>query len=153
MHTLLPLPGIPLTKLVESEAEKLLSLADELHKRIIGQDEAVVAVAEAIQRSRWAGLAASSSGWSWAVVDITATRDMAAPVCRVLREVTLGPVTALKSVCSPSFASYSNTPWGLLYADAPVAWHDPEPLRKTDCASDCFWVAPVAVSSAPKRFL
>jgi hypothetical protein len=44
--------GIPLTKLVESEADKLLSLADELHKRIIGQDEAVVAVAEAIQRSR-----------------------------------------------------------------------------------------------------
>jgi ATP-dependent Clp protease ATP-binding subunit ClpB len=44
--------GIPLTKLVESEADKLLGLADELHKRIIGQDEAVVAVAEAIQRSR-----------------------------------------------------------------------------------------------------
>ncbi|KAF6253273.1 P-loop containing nucleoside triphosphate hydrolase protein [Scenedesmus sp. NREL 46B-D3] len=44
--------GIPLTKLVESEADKLLSLADELHRRIIGQDEAVVAVAEAIQRSR-----------------------------------------------------------------------------------------------------
>lgn len=44
--------GIPLTKLVESEADKLLLLADELHKRIIGQDEAVVAVAEAIQRSR-----------------------------------------------------------------------------------------------------
>lgn len=45
--------GIPLTKLVESEADKLLLLADELHKRIIGQDEAVEAVAEAIQRSRW----------------------------------------------------------------------------------------------------
>lgn len=44
--------GIPLTKLVESEADKLLLLADELHKRIIGQDEAVAAVAEAIQRSR-----------------------------------------------------------------------------------------------------
>lgn len=41
-----------MTKLVESEADKLLTLADELHKRIIGQDEAVVAVAEAIQRSR-----------------------------------------------------------------------------------------------------
>jgi ATP-dependent Clp protease ATP-binding subunit ClpB len=37
---------------VESEASKLLQLTDELHKRIIGQHEAVVAVAEAIQRSR-----------------------------------------------------------------------------------------------------
>lgn len=44
--------GIPLTKLVESEASRLLYLSDELHKRIIGQDEAVVAVSEAIQRSR-----------------------------------------------------------------------------------------------------
>lgn len=34
-------PGIPLTKLVESEAGKLLALADDLHKRIIGQNEAV----------------------------------------------------------------------------------------------------------------
>lgn len=44
--------GIPLTKLVENEASRLLHLGDELHKRIIGQDEAVVAVSEAIQRSR-----------------------------------------------------------------------------------------------------
>ncbi len=47
--------GIPLSKLVESEKEKLLHLEDELHDRVIGQDEAVTAVAEAIQRSR-AGL-------------------------------------------------------------------------------------------------
>jgi ATP-dependent Clp protease ATP-binding subunit ClpB len=47
--------GIPLTKLVETEREKLLHLEDELHKRVIGQEEAVTAVAEAIQRSR-AGL-------------------------------------------------------------------------------------------------
>jgi ATP-dependent Clp protease ATP-binding subunit ClpB len=47
--------GIPLTKLVETEREKLLHLEDELHRRVIGQDEAVTAVAEAIQRSR-AGL-------------------------------------------------------------------------------------------------
>ncbi|MDG2991628.1 ATP-dependent chaperone ClpB [Candidatus Synechococcus calcipolaris G9] len=47
--------GIPISKLVESEAEKLLHLEDELHKRVIGQDEAVTAVADAIQRSR-AGL-------------------------------------------------------------------------------------------------
>ncbi len=47
--------GIPLTKLVETEREKLLHLEDELHQRVIGQEEAVTAVAEAIQRSR-AGL-------------------------------------------------------------------------------------------------
>lgn len=44
--------GIPLTKLVESEADKVLHLGEELHRRIIGQGEAVAAVAEAIQRSR-----------------------------------------------------------------------------------------------------
>ncbi|MDM7325900.1 MAG: ATP-dependent chaperone ClpB [Thermosynechococcus sp. Uc] len=48
--------GIPVSKLVESEAQKLLHLEEELHKRVVGQDEAVTAVAEAIQRSR-AGLA------------------------------------------------------------------------------------------------
>ncbi len=48
--------GIPLSKLVASEMEKLLTLEDELHKRVIGQDEAVTAVADSIQRSR-AGLA------------------------------------------------------------------------------------------------
>lgn len=48
--------GIPLSKLVESERHKLLKLSEELHKRVIGQDEAVIAVADAIQRSR-AGLA------------------------------------------------------------------------------------------------
>ncbi len=47
--------GIPISKLVESEKEKLLHLEEELHQRVIGQDEAVTAVAEAIQRSR-AGL-------------------------------------------------------------------------------------------------
>ncbi|GAB4289055.1 MAG: ATP-dependent chaperone ClpB [Oscillatoriaceae cyanobacterium] len=47
--------GIPMSKLVESEKEKLLYLEDTLHQRVIGQQEAVQAVAEAIQRSR-AGL-------------------------------------------------------------------------------------------------
>jgi ATP-dependent Clp protease ATP-binding subunit ClpB len=47
--------GIPISKLVESEKEKLLHLEDELHERVVGQDEAVTAVADAIQRSR-AGL-------------------------------------------------------------------------------------------------
>ncbi|MGC8711109.1 MAG: ATP-dependent chaperone ClpB [Leptodesmis sp.] len=48
--------GIPLSKLVETEMQKLLHLEEELHKRVIGQDEAVIAVSDAIQRSR-AGLA------------------------------------------------------------------------------------------------
>ncbi|MBD0335857.1 MAG: ATP-dependent chaperone ClpB [Cyanobacteria bacterium Co-bin13] len=48
--------GIPVSKLVQSEMQKLLLLEDDLHRRVIGQDEAVTAVADAIQRSR-AGLA------------------------------------------------------------------------------------------------
>ncbi|NEQ49065.1 MAG: ATP-dependent chaperone ClpB [Leptolyngbya sp. SIO3F4] len=48
--------GIPISKLVQSEMAKLLHLEDELHQRVIGQNEAVTAVADAIQRSR-AGLA------------------------------------------------------------------------------------------------
>ena len=44
--------GIPVTRLVESEREKLLRLPDILHKRVIGQDEAVTKVSEAILRSR-----------------------------------------------------------------------------------------------------
>ena len=48
--------GIPVNRLLSSEAEKLLSLEDNLHKRVIGQNEAVSAVARAIRRSR-AGLA------------------------------------------------------------------------------------------------
>ena len=48
--------GIPLHKLVQSEKEKLLNLENDLHKRVVGQEEAVTAVADSIQRSR-AGLA------------------------------------------------------------------------------------------------
>ena len=48
--------GIPVTRLRESDREKLLRLPEELHKRVIGQDEAVQAVSEAILRSR-AGIA------------------------------------------------------------------------------------------------
>ena len=47
--------GIPVSKMLQSEREKLLSLEDELHKRVIGQDEAIRAVADAIRRNR-AGL-------------------------------------------------------------------------------------------------
>jgi ATP-dependent Clp protease ATP-binding subunit ClpB len=44
--------GIPVTKMLESERDKLLNLEDELHKRLVGQDEAVEAVADAVRRSR-----------------------------------------------------------------------------------------------------
>lgn len=47
--------GIPVSKMIESEKEKLLRLEDELHKRVVGQDEAISAVADAVRRSR-AGL-------------------------------------------------------------------------------------------------
>ncbi len=44
--------GIPVTKMMQSEKEKLLHLEDELHKRVIGQDEAISAISNAIRRSR-----------------------------------------------------------------------------------------------------
>src|SRR5580658_4526437 len=44
--------GVPVSKLLEGEMQKLLHLEDELHKRVIGQDEAVQAVAEAVMRAR-----------------------------------------------------------------------------------------------------
>jgi ATP-dependent Clp protease ATP-binding subunit ClpB len=47
--------GIPVTKMIQSEREKLLSLEDELHKRVAGQEEAIEAISDAIRRSR-AGL-------------------------------------------------------------------------------------------------
>ncbi len=47
--------GIPVNKMMQSEREKLLHLEDELHKRVVGQDEAITAVSDAIRRSR-AGL-------------------------------------------------------------------------------------------------
>jgi len=47
--------GIPVSKMLQSEKDKLLHLEDELHERVIGQDEAIAAVADAVRRSR-AGL-------------------------------------------------------------------------------------------------
>lgn len=47
--------GIPVAKMLQSDREKLLRLEEELHKRVVGQDEAIVAVSDAIRRSR-AGL-------------------------------------------------------------------------------------------------
>jgi ATP-dependent Clp protease ATP-binding subunit ClpB len=47
--------GIPVTRMLQSEREKLLYLEDELHKRVVGQDDAIEAIADAVRRSR-AGL-------------------------------------------------------------------------------------------------
>jgi ATP-dependent Clp protease ATP-binding subunit ClpB len=47
--------GIPVTKMLQSEREKLLNLEDELHKRVVGQEEAIEAISDAVRRSR-AGL-------------------------------------------------------------------------------------------------
>src|SRR5262249_15138899 len=44
--------GVPVTKLLEGEKQKLLHLEEELHRRVIGQDEAVSAVADAVLRAR-----------------------------------------------------------------------------------------------------
>lgn len=80
--------GIPVSKLVASEREKLLQLSDELHKRVVGQDDAVEAVADAIQRSRFVAARslhplydAHVSKWWWAVAcqSVTATDSMPGP--------------------------------------------------------------------------
>ena len=52
MHVVSKWTGVPLTRLESKEMEKLLSLGDELHKNIVGQDEAVNALAKALRRSR-----------------------------------------------------------------------------------------------------
>jgi ATP-dependent Clp protease ATP-binding subunit ClpB len=44
--------GIPVSKLLEGERQKILQLADRLHERVVGQDEGVTAVSEAVQRAR-----------------------------------------------------------------------------------------------------
>ena len=61
--------GIPVSKMLQSEKEKLLHLEDELHQRVIGQNEAIEAVADAVRRSR-AGLqdpesVLSAHSFSW----------------------------------------------------------------------------------------
>jgi len=56
--------GIPVSKLQQTEREKLLGLREELHKRVVGQDAAVDVVASAVLRSR-AGLAARNRGSSF----------------------------------------------------------------------------------------
>ena len=44
--------GVPVTKMIQSEREKLLKLEDQLHKRVVGQEEAIVAVSDAVRRSK-----------------------------------------------------------------------------------------------------
>lgn len=56
--------GIPVSRLQKTEVEKLVNLKDELHKRVVGQEGAVAAVADAVLRSR-AGLSATERGSSF----------------------------------------------------------------------------------------
>ena len=56
--------GIPVSRLRKTEVEKLVNLQDELHKRVVGQDGAVAAVADAVLRSR-AGISATERGSSF----------------------------------------------------------------------------------------
>ena len=56
--------GVPVTRLQQGEKDRLLHLRDELHRRVVGQDAAVAAVADAVLRSR-AGLASRERGSSF----------------------------------------------------------------------------------------
>ena len=56
--------GIPVSKMMEGEREKLLKMEDVLHRRVVGQDQAVRAVADAIRRSR-SGLAGNTPIFNW----------------------------------------------------------------------------------------
>ena len=62
--------GIPVNTMLEGEAIKLLHMEDELHERIVGQDEAIAAVADAMRRARSgsegpaSGPSAASSSWA-----------------------------------------------------------------------------------------
>ena len=56
--------GVPVSRLRQTERDKLMCLSSELHKRVVGQDAAVAAVADAVLRSR-AGLASRSRGSSF----------------------------------------------------------------------------------------
>ena len=57
--------GVPVSRLLAGEVQKLLHLADELHKRVVGQDEAVTAVAEAVIRARAGMQRPQSSHWQF----------------------------------------------------------------------------------------
>jgi len=54
--------GIPVVKLTEEETARLIKMEDELHKRVIGQEQAIKALSQAIRRSR-AGLKGSKTSW------------------------------------------------------------------------------------------
>jgi ATP-dependent Clp protease ATP-binding subunit ClpA len=61
--------GIPVTRLMEGEQAKLIKMEERLHERVVGQDEAVEAVADAVRRARAglkirAGQSAHSSSWA-----------------------------------------------------------------------------------------
>ncbi len=87
--------GIPVSKLLEGEVQKLLHLGDELHKRVIGQDEAVTAVADAVLRasapsSSWARRESARPSWPapWPSSSSTMKRPWSASTCPSTRRST-----------------------------------------------------------------
>ncbi|KAJ6396030.1 hypothetical protein OIU77_021135 [Salix suchowensis] len=89
--------GIPISKLKQSEREKLLHLEDELHKRVVGQEPAVKALAEAIQRSRV---------------------GLSDPCCPIASFMFMGPTGVGKTELAKALASYMfNTEEALVQID------------------------------------
>jgi ATP-dependent Clp protease ATP-binding subunit ClpB len=84
--------GIPVSRLRTREVDKLINLKDELHKRVVGQDEAVAAVADAVLRSR-AGIAATERGSSFLFLGPTG-------VCPLLYKLTVRISLAISVPCS-----------------------------------------------------
>ena len=77
--------GIPVSKMLEGEREKLLKMEDALHTRVVGQDEAVKAVSDAIRRSR-AGPVATRTGRSGSFLFLGPTGVGKTELCKALAE-------------------------------------------------------------------
>jgi len=105
--------GIPVTRLVEAETTKLLKMEEEIHKRIIGQEEAIAAVSRAIRRARsglkirsarWAPLSSSAppasgrQSWRapWPTSSSRAKRPWSASICRSTRSASTSPASSAR---------------------------------------------------------
>ncbi|MCH6552353.1 MAG: ATP-dependent Clp protease ATP-binding subunit, partial [Planctomycetes bacterium] len=75
--------GIPVDRMLEGEAEKLLQMEEALHQRVVGQDEAIQVLADAIRRTPRSSSRAVASVWGDGAHELSATRDLVrAPVLR-----------------------------------------------------------------------
>jgi ATP-dependent Clp protease ATP-binding subunit ClpB len=107
--------GIPTTRLAQTEREKLLHLGAELHKRVVGQDAAVDAVAAAVLRSR-AGLAARNRGSSFLFLGPTGVgkTELAKALAQQVG-VALGLANGLQSCLLACYRSLEDQPASPLY--------------------------------------